>query len=190
MKKIITSLLFFFPAMLFAQEKTNIKFTNITSVAILTSKTQHGFTVQTINGVSLKKMDIGIGVGYDDYGYSSIPAFLDIRKKIGRSACKMLLYADGGFNFPIRSNAFPRKWNDGNEAYKFCTTLFGEAGIGISNRINKKVTINFTAGFSYKHFRYIEYSQAWYSLPNLYSSGNATYDYYYRRLSLKLGLQF
>ncbi|MBC7587478.1 MAG: hypothetical protein H7178_03885 [Chitinophagaceae bacterium] len=190
MKRSIIAILLLFPALCLAQKNRSIKFTSNTQVGILSGKSEKVPSLQTINGIAFKKVSIGIGVGYDNYGYKSIPLFLDARKKFGQHTTQLIIYADGGFNIPLRSNAFPKKWNDGNNAYQFNISLYAEAGIGISNKISELISANLTVGYSYKHFSYTEHSQLWYAMPYSYSSGNATYDYYYRRLSVRLGLQF
>jgi len=191
MKKTITGLLILIPALCFAQQKTVIGYTNITEAGVLHGKSQTAFNVQTINGITFNQTSIGLGVGLDNYGYKSIPVFIDVRQKLGRGACKLLVYVDAGLNVPVRNNdLLPAKWDDGNEAYRLHTNFYGEAGIGINNKINRKLSLHLTAGFSYKHFSYTEHSQIWYSMPYLFSSRNATYGYYYRRLSVRLGLQF
>ncbi len=178
------------PSMILAQKKSLVKYTNLTEVGILIGKTETALNVRTINGISYKQASLGLGVGYDNYGYKSVPVFVDARKLFGNRKCKFLLYADGGLNFPIRSDYFPEKWNNGNTAYKFNTTFYGEAGFGMNQKISKLLSLNITAGYSYKHFSYVEHSQLWYISPYVYSSGNATYDYYYRRFSVRMGLQF
>lgn len=177
------------PSLLWAQKKSTIKYTNLSEVGILTGKTENTLNVRTINGIAYKKASIGLGVGYDPYGYKSVPIFIDARKQFGNKKCKFVLYADGGLNFPLHSDYFPEKWNNGNIAYQFNTTFYGEAGFGMKQKINKLFSLNITAGFSYKHFSYVEHSQLWYSSPYVFSNGNATYDYYYRRFAVRMGLQ-
>jgi hypothetical protein len=178
------------PCLLWAQKKKPVKYTNLSEVGILMGKTETAWNFRTVNGISYKQASIGLGIGYDNYGYKSIPVFVDARKKFGMKKCKFVLYADGGLNFPLRSDYFPEKWDNGNVAYKFNTTFYGEAGFGMNQKISKLLSLNITAGYSYKHFGYVEHSRLWYFYPYNYSSGNATYNYYYRRFSVRMGLQF
>jgi hypothetical protein len=189
MKHVLLWATILIPSMLWAQKKGLLKYTNLSEVGILMGKTETAWNVRTINGITYKQASVGLGVGYDNYGYKSVPVFIDARKQFGNRKCKFVLYADGGLNFPLRSDYFPEKWNNGNIAYQFNATFYGEAGFGMNQKINKSLSLNITAGYSYKHFSYVEYSQMWYSSPYLYSSGNATYDYYYRRFSVRMGLQ-
>jgi hypothetical protein len=189
MKQAIIGLFFLLPLLGAAQVKHAIKFTNITQIGMLSGKTEQVPSVQTINGIAVGPYSIGLGAGYDSYGHKSVPLFLDTRRAFGRRKVKLLVYADGGLNLPLRMKSLPEKWDDGNIAYQFNRSLYAEGGLGISNRIGKHSNMQLTIGYSYKHFSYTEHSQLWYSMPYTYSVGNATYNYYYRRFSLRLGLQ-
>jgi hypothetical protein len=149
--------------------------------------------MQTINGIKYKTWFAGLGASLDNYGYRSIPAFVDVRKTFGNKTWQPFIYADAGINFPIYSSALPRKqW--GNDAYKFYNTFYGETGIGLSKSINTTTKFILTIGYSFKHFSYLQYNYSPFMYPiligNSYPFYTSQYDFYYRRLSIKMGLQF
>ncbi|OIR05426.1 hypothetical protein GALL_124770 [mine drainage metagenome] len=173
------------------QKKSAIKFSSINSVGFLNGQSQTSFTMQTINGIKYKTWFAGLGASLDNYGYRSIPAFVDVRKTLGNKTWQPLMYADAGINFPIYSSVLPRKqW--GNDANKFYNTLYYETGIGLSKSINTKTKFILSVGYSFKHFSYLQYYNLFMS-PIIWGSGynySSQYDFYYRRLSIKMGLQF
>ncbi len=198
MKKYIFAFicLLLFAGIIHAQQKKSLfKFGSINSIGLLNGQSQTIFTMQTINGIKYKTWFTGLGASLDAYGYRSIPAFVDIRKTFGNKTLQPFVYADAGINFPLYSNALPRKLY-GSDAYKLYNSFYGETGIGISRKINNKLKFVISAGYSYKHFSYLQYNRYYYSGPVLlvqyppYMNNNTQYDFYYRRLSVKMGLQF
>lgn len=192
----ITTSLFIFAGIVNAQEKKSLlKFSSINSVGFLNGQSQTTFTMQSINGVKLKTWFVGLGASLDTYGYRSIPAFVDVRKSFGNKAWQPFLYADAGINFSLYSNALPRKQNS-NDAYKFYNTFYGETGVGLSKSINNKTKFTLSAGFSYKHFSYLQYNYYYYPMTlqgasmQTPSVNAAQFDFYYRRISIKMGLEF
>ncbi|MDE3144642.1 MAG: hypothetical protein KGL19_10840 [Bacteroidota bacterium] len=170
------------------QKRSPVKFSSINSVGFLNGQSQTSFTLQSINGIKYKTWFAGLGASLDNYGYRSIPAFVDLRKTFGNKVWQPFIYADAGINFPLYSSALPRKqW--GNDANKFYNTFYGETGIGLSKPINTKTKFILSFGYSYKHFSYLNNPWAWNTgWPS--SSYLSQYDFYYRRLSIKMGLQF
>ncbi len=196
MKKYIfaTLLLFILSGIIHAQQKKSAaRFSSINSIGLLSGQSQTTFTMQSINGIKYKSWFAGLGAGLDTYGYRSIPAFADIRKSFGKQSWQAFVYADGGINFPLYSSELPRKLY-GNNAYKLYNTFYGEAGIGFNKPITKKTTFILSAGFSYKHFSYLDYN--YYNSPFIFIVGgtqapqSSEYNFYYRRIAVKMGIAF
>lgn len=187
MKKYIfiaTGLLMFTGIVNAQEKKSFVKFKSINSIGFLTGQSQSVYAIQSINGIKYKTWFAGLGASMDMYGYQSIPVFTDIRKTFGNKSWQPFVYADAGINYPLYSDLFPQK-ESGNDAYRFCHTFYGETGIGLEKVINTKTAFMFSAGFSYKHFRYLQYG-----FPNpIYQNSSATqFDFIYRRLSVKMGI--
>lgn len=186
----IAALLFLTGTLTAQNKQGSLKFSSINNVGLITGESQTIFTMQSINGIKFKSWLAGLGAAYDTYGYRSIPAFIDIRKKFGNKSWQPFIYGDAGINFPLYSADLPRKQN-GNDAYKFYNSFYGEAGLGISRSISHGTTFNLSAGFSYKHFSYLQYT--YYNYLNVFpltSAANSQFDFYYRRLSIKMGISF
>lgn len=173
-------------------QKKAMKYNNITNIGWLNGSSQNDFTLQTINGITIDKWQLGLGVGLDNYGTKSIPVFVDVRRTFGNKQWQPLVYADAGVNYTLRWGNFAVK--DFNNQYYFDlnNTFYGELGIGLSKKISKKTSLNITAGFSYKHLSYTEkdnyafiYTNSMYPYPVSYD-----FDFYYKRLALRVGLQF
>lgn len=179
---------------IFAQQgkKHSLKFSSINSIGLLSGEIQNKFTLQTINGLQYKSWFAGLGASLDNYGYRSIPAFIDIRKTFGHKEWLPFVYIEGGLNFPLYSSDLPRKWGS-VDAYKLHNTFLGEAGAGIRRKLNKRLQFEFAIGYSYKPFSYIQYNN--YYIVNPVSSYipypiNTQYNFYYRRIAIRSGLQF
>lgn len=187
-KYLFVAICFFFFAIANAQKKKSpVKFSSINSVGLITGQSQSVFTVQTINGVKYKNWFSGLGVSLDNYGYRSIPVFADVRRMFGKKKLQPFVYGDAGINFPYYSTALPK--SNSYSANKLYNTFYGETGIGISKSISKGINFILSAGYSYKHFRYSQYQKVNYPGP-FQPSTPQLYDFYYRRISIKMGLQF
>ncbi len=171
-------------------KKPVFKFNSINSIGLLSGEMQNKFTFQTINGLQYKSWFAGVGAAFDNYGYHSVPVFMDLRKTFGLGHWQPFVYIDGGINFPLYSNDLPRKW--GNlDAYKFHNTFYGEAGAGVKRKLSKRLQFDFSLGYSYKHFSYMQH---YYPITINLSSYLPTpiitqYDFYYNRIAIKTGLQ-
>lgn len=185
----LVALLLLSCALVNAQKKT-IKYNNITNIGWLGGSSQNAFTLQTINGIKIDKWQLGIGVGLDNYGTKSIPVFVDVRRTFGNKKWQPLVYADAGVNYTLRWGNFAVK--DFNNEYYFDVnnTFYGEFGMGLSTKISKKTSLNITAGFSYKHLSYTEKNMYAFIYPSVNYPTTYQLDYYYKRLALRVGLQF
>lgn len=175
-----------------AQKKT-VRFSNITNVALLKGSSQNAFGLETINGIKIDKWRVGIGVGIDNYGTKSIPVFVDVRRSFSNKKWQPLVYADGGIDYHLYNDAFNSKLFDQTNMFKLFNTFFGEAGVGLSKAISKKNSINITLGFSYKQLSYLERDfNATFPViaGSLYNTNDIQKDFYYRRLALRVGMQF
>ena len=168
-------------------KKPTFKFNSINSIGLLSGEMQNKFTFQTINGLQYKSLFAGVGAAFDNYGYHSIPVFMDLRKTFGHSHWQPFVYVDGGINLPLLSNDLENNWAN---TYKIQNTFYGEAGFGVNRKLNRILQFNFSMGYSYKHFSYIQYTTDYYNMYFQPSSNSTQYDFYYRRISIKTGLQF
>jgi hypothetical protein len=133
----------------FAQQNAANKFQfhSINSIGLMEGETGSVFQLQTINGFQKKSWFAGVGVGLDYYRLRSIPLFVDLRKEFGKKEDKFFVYADGGINFYWKED------KDAKQFYiddKFRNGFYAETGFGYKFRLNKKLFLNLSAGYSYK----------------------------------------
>ena len=191
MKKILLAILIFCCTNNFAQiKKSKVAFASINSLGTLWGNNQNVICLQTINGISYNKWNVGVGVSFDGYGSQSTPIFFDVRKTITHNN-SLFLYADAGVNIPWRTSSFPEKYSWNNlDAYKLKNTFYGEFGLGLKKPIAAKTFFVASIGYSYKTFSYIE-QNAYVWNPGAPSSiRDINYDFYYKRIALRLGVQF
>lgn len=189
MKKIVSILLLFIVFNINAQTKKNAKqFTSINSIGTVWGSNQNVVCFETINGIIYKNWNFGVGVSFDGYGSQSTPVFLDVRKSITKNNA-VFMYVDGGINMPWRTNNFPKKnsW-DNMDAYQLKNTFYGELGVGYKKLIANNTFFVASVGYSYKTFSYNQNQYYW----NIMGSGYdwVAYDFYYKRVALRLGIQF
>ncbi|OYY22692.1 MAG: hypothetical protein B7Y69_06025, partial [Sphingobacteriia bacterium 35-40-8] len=113
------------------------------------------FSMQSINGFTKNNWMLGIGVGIDPYGHSSIPVFIDIRKTMGKKAWQPFVYADGGPSFPLPDPDLPKTWPSGLSAFDLRTGWMAEMGIGIQKKIVGNTQFVLQIGYSQKYYSFI-----------------------------------
>ncbi len=171
-------------------QKNKVYFSSSANIGLLVGEAQKTASFQIINGIKIDKWRLGIGTGLDNYGTKSIPAFIDVRYTYGAKKWQHFVYANGGIDFPLYNNFFRGSTPNNNffkSTYKLYNSLCGEAGVGLSKPITKKLSLNLTAAFSYKHLQYLETKNYNDVLGNKVTN---MYNFYYRRLALRVGLQF
>ena len=178
----------------FSQKKDAVKpwqFHSINNIGLLEGQAGSAFQLQTINGAQYKSWLAGIGVGLDYYRFRTIPLFADVRKEFGKSGNKFFVYADAGINF------YWKKDKDAKQFYvddKFKNGFYGEAGLGYKLKINQKIALIFSGGYSYKKLTEEGSSYPSYMYPILagteFPIAKEKINYNFNRLVLKAGIEF
>jgi hypothetical protein len=191
MKKVSCLLLILIANHCYSQlKKDKPVFTSINSIGSVWGSSQNIVVFQSINGISYKNWNLGLGLAFDSYGSQSTPIFIDIRRSLAKNS-NVFIYADAGVNIPWRTTNFPKTYSWNNEdAFKLNTTFYGEAGLGLKKQIANKTYFVASIGYSYKHFSYIEQNVYSWSVGGVDGKTDYAYDYYYKRLALRLGIQF
>ncbi len=166
--------------------KKSIHFTSINSVGLLNGQISSTFAMQTINGISYKKTSIGLGVGIDNYGYRTIPVFVDLRKSFGNNEIKPLVFADFGIGYPIKTDNSPEQWSSEFSNTITKNSFCGEWGVGIEKAIGSS-SFFVTASYSYKKYAYT-HNIYWAYGPS--GTNQARQDYHYNRIALRMGYRF
>lgn len=160
-----------------------ITFSSITRVALAVGESNNAFTVQTINGIHKDKWFAGLGAGIDFYGRRSIPLFISVQREFLPSAKRLFVYADGGINY---------RWLQSNDYYKYNSGstpgLYYEGGIGWKIYGKNNTAFMFSAGFSVKQVKETIFNY-WYNFGPTFADNNEQYNYHYRRIMIRLGVQ-
>lgn len=157
-----------------------VKFASIENIGVVTGSSAVALQVQAINGVKYKTYRFGLGVGYDEYYFKTIPVFIDVRKNIFEKPQTPFVYFDLGTNFLTKKDE-GTMW----ESHSYKAGLYLDAGVGYYWKLKGRPSFNISAGFSKKH------------VDDMVSYPFATIDpvpekfsYHFNRVSLKLGLGF
>ena len=164
-----------------AQEK--LKFTSINMGGFVVGESESNGLIQTINGVTYKKLFTGIGVGIDYYKSKTIPLFIDIRTSIAKT--NFFVFADPGYNFPSKNK--PDEKVAYYNTYDFFGGFYAELGVGYKMRLTRKSSLLFSSGYSYKELN----NKAGVVNPCLVGPcpvNYTTYKYGYGRILFKAGV--
>lgn len=145
------------------------------------------FSMQSINGFTKKSWLMGIGVGIDPYGYSSIPVFIGIRKSLGKKAWQPFIYADGGPSFPLPNPDLPKSWQSGLPGFDLNTGWVAELGIGLQKKIagNTQFVVQF--GYSQKNYSLTSHQNNFGFSSSMWPE-TSNYEYQYRRWAIRMGV--
>ncbi len=165
--------------------KPKFYFSSITKVGLVAGDAGESFTVQSINGVRKGQWFMGAGVGLDFYQQRTIPVFLQMQKAFTNKNNQPFVYADAGLNF---------RWLKSSEMYKINSTfspgMYYEAGMGWKIKLRNNSRLCFSAGYSFKQVK--EKAPVYWFLPvepTMRVDNFERYNYQYRRLVLKFGLE-
>jgi len=156
------------------------RFKSINQVGLLVGASKPAFQMQSVNGVSYRGYSVGLGVGMDNYYFKTIPLFVQVRKNILTRTATPFVYVDLGANLPQ-----DKEVETSGQTSKFSSGLYYDIGIGYAAQVWKAVGLNVSIGYSRKET----------SENRVYGFLGAdgrmeSYDYAFRRLSLKLGFSF
>ena len=169
-----------------AREKVKFRSTNLFGVA--TGQKGASFQMQSINGISWKTFSIGVGVALDEYGWQSLPLFLDVRKDLFNRPSTPFIYLDGGRNFPQGSRNF-RDWGNDRGTYTLHSGLYYDLGIGLRLPLERNAVV-FSAGYSHKAYSEDVSIPVFCTGPGICNPQTATYTYTLRRITIKAGFRF
>lgn len=171
------------------------KFISIIQLGILEGDAGKSFgQLQLVNGIKQNAWFYGLGVGVDYYGSKrSIPLFFDVKRDLKKGNKTPFVFADAGYNFSwLRAEQKSRFWD---KDYTASGGLYYEAGLGYKFILKNKISIGFSAGYSFKQQKetygntlLIEapiFPEQYYTPPPV-----NTYNYTFRRISIKFNCSF
>ena len=150
MKKLLF-VLWFMPLTLLAQENENLffKWSTFGSAGLTVGQSGGKPIFQLSSGINYNRFFTGIGVGYDNYEFNTIPVFADWRWRFGKKESGFI-YAIGGYNFPAKNKDI-FEWAKISD--KLNGGIYFDFGIGGGLAVSKSNRILFSAGFTRKAIR-------------------------------------
>lgn len=168
--------------------KSGLRYFNITQAGLLQGQNQHTYSIQTINGVTYKKYNAGIGIALDNYGLKSLPVFADLRYSlVTKKKSTWQVYADAGLNIPLHNDGLPAKKPNGTPWNTMHNSFYGEAGFSYSIALVRRFSLIAGAGYNYKTFKYTE---TVYTGDISFPERNTDYTYHYSKFVIRLGFGF
>lgn len=176
---------------LFAQQKkdslqTKLKFATVEQVGLLAGNSASSAGVQLINGVTYKKIFVGLGIGLDYYLYRGFPVFADVRYHLTQKKNTLFLYADGGIHLP-----WQRKEVNNVQA-KLRNGFYTDVGFGY--KLMQKNGNALVMSFGYTHKKVSEERKEFIWLPVVWDLNipeqTVKYHYGLNRIAIKFGLMF
>jgi len=167
------------------KKKDKIHFTSINSLGMLNGEIASTFTMQSINGIQYKKLNAGIGIGIDNYGYRTLPITFYLKQSFLKGKTHPFLYSDIGVGKYLKTNDNSEKWPYGLKPTSVKNSFCGEWGVGIEKSIGDGCMFFVSAGYSLKKFAYTQ-NIYWLNSP---TSNDFHYDYSYNRFVIRMGVQ-
>lgn len=170
------------------------KFTSVIQLGILEGDAGKTFgQIQSVNGIQQNAWFYGLGVGIDYYGSKrSIPLFVDVKRDLRKGNKTPFVFADGGYNVSWLRDS--EKSYIGGRNYKPTGGMYYEAGIGYKFILKNKLAFGFSAGYSFKQqketYGNILLIEAPFPPPYNYKPPVDSYDYKFRRISVKFNCSF
>lgn len=164
-------------------QKTKLSFSSINQAGLLTGQYGEALTVQSVNGVCKGKWFAGIGTGIDYYAQRSIPLFARVQRSFSIKPNRPFVYADAGINF---------RWLNQENMYKadydYNPGLYYAIGIGCQLKAFTNAGFLISAGYSYKQLSE-NVPAYWIGIWPPQDQNTVRYNYQFRRIEIKLGLQ-
>ena len=167
--------------------KTKWHFKSTNLIGNLIGEQGSKFSMQSINGFGKNNYSVGIGIGIDPYGHSSIPVFLDLRKSFGKKSWQPFVYADGGPSFPLSDPDLPKTWPSGLPGFDLKTGWMGELGLGFQKKISNNTQFVLQVGYSQKYYSFINHNGSFGFINGIWPE-TSTYEYQYRRWAVRMGI--
>ena len=159
-------------------------FSSINNVALVVGESRNALTIQSKNGLKKDRWFAGIGTGFDFYAKRTIPLHFSLQRDFFAKPQKLFVYADAGINF---------RWLESTDYLKKSSTstpgLYYEWGLGCKIKFKNTTALLFSAGYNLKQVKE-KVNPYWFN-PNrpINEDDYEKYNYYFRRIVIRLGLQ-
>jgi hypothetical protein len=167
------------------QEKKGIHYSALLQGGIMSGKHSNELVYQFINGVRYRNTFLGAGVGVDPYGIRTIPVFLSLRQQVFSKKNTPFIYLDLGLSIPENKRDSISTWWWTKKYITYRKGLYYDIGAGYELPISDQFRVLMSVGYSRKEST--EYHTWGPATSNDYTE---RFDFFYRRISVKLGVRF
>ena len=162
-----------------------IKFHSFNSVQLLNGNTTTSAAIHSVNGFQFGKFFTGIGMGFDYYYHTSVPAFIEARYDIAGSKRRLQAFVNGGLHFSFSSLNKKQEYKTG--PYKNGRLL--AAGLDYFIPVKNEALI-IGLGYSQKQVIQMVDNNVWNPVLNRVDNIPIKDDYQFNRVWIKLGWMF
>lgn len=137
------------PLFTFSQtgERAKPRFHSFVSSGIIAGQSLPKPLFQLSGGVSYNRYFTGIGIGYDNYRFNTVPVFADWRVNFGTKDV-FFIYANAGYNFP---GSYKEEQEGGKVSDRLKGNFYMDAGFGLRAPPGGSHRFFFSAGYSRKN---------------------------------------
>ena len=174
-----------------AQKKVSVKDIAVSSeLGLLNGKSQVNVQMLATAGIQKKKYYVGLGSGFDYYGYRTIPVFIEGKKFFGEGSRRPFLYARSGMNVPwVLTNQQRMTYTPtGREYSTFTNGIYVDAGIGYTLYNSKGRGMFAGFGFCKKTLSESYSDYIWNGTSSTFSKHEAHYNF--NNVQLRVGYKF
>lgn len=159
-------------------------------LGFLNGKSQVNLQMLAIAAIQKKKYAIGLGSGFDYYGYRTIPVFVEGKKFFGQGNRRPFVYAKTGLNIAWVMSSQQRMTytSTGTEFSKFKNGLYADAGIGYTMYNSKGRGLFTGLGFCTKSLTESYNDYIWNGITSSLSRHEAKYRF--NNIQLRMGYKF
>jgi len=139
----------------FANAQKSIHYTGSIEAGILKGNRPASSFVYTTHGIAYKQYAFSLGSGFDFYPFSSVPLFVDVKRRFSGKQVQSFIHAAAGVNFTSPNSNYAKSYFKYAGDGQFNTGFFAKGGGGLIFRAQKQWKISLSAGYSYKTSSYI-----------------------------------
>ncbi len=183
MKKLML-LLLLMPALLYGQEQTkeHSEWRVGTAVGFSSGQSATAPLYQVVGGKVFDRYFAGIGIGYDQYEFNTIPLFVEAKRSFGLRQLPFI-YVDAGYNLPGRYRFEEATFK---QVDRVEGGIYFDAGLGFNIPLKAGNLLGVSAGYSHKQVTNLQRFVYACNCPSGDRIDEYRYAYKFNRVLLKI----
>lgn len=182
----VLMILLLLPAVCYSQT-TKPRFHSFLSPGMVAGQTGVKPVFQLTGGIAYGRHFTGVGVGYDQYKFNTIPVFADWRFNFGKNDI-FFTYVDGGYNFTTK---YKREEEWGKVSDRIRGGFYMDLGLGMRAQVGGSHRVFLSAGYSRKNAVVKKaFTNCWGPCPVAEPPTVYTYKYEFGRIVIRAGWEF